>query len=139
MMYTAVTCLSPNIDEESNNEDYIGVNTTWIILLMIFISSPMTGNINQSRTKPIFNHHLELHQRHNILSPQFVIMVVSTRYIHLHFPFPTAIIADFLLKMVKFFPVDHSLSSGSLRTSRTTGNIKCCKGTQRDSNLGGNE
>ena len=30
MMYTTVTCLRPIIDEESNNEDYIGANTNLI-------------------------------------------------------------------------------------------------------------
>lgn len=60
-MYIAVTCLRPIIDEESNNEDYIGASTNWILLLMIFISSPMTGNINQLRIKRIRIHHVELH------------------------------------------------------------------------------
>ena len=131
MMYTTVTCLRPIIDEESNNEDCIDVNTNWILLLMIFISSPMTGNINQSWIERISIHHMELHQRHNIFSPQSVSMVVSTRYIHLHFPFfncnncrlpfgDSKIFFLFLLKMVNSF-VDHSISFGSLRT---TGNIR---------------
>ena len=45
-MYTTVTCLRPIINEESNNKDCIGANTNWILLLMIFLSSPRMGNIN---------------------------------------------------------------------------------------------
>ena len=79
MIYTAVTCLRLIIDEENNTEDYIAANTNWILFLMIFLSSPITGNINKLRIERISIHHVELHQQYNILSPHSVSIIVSTR------------------------------------------------------------
>ena len=55
-LFTAVTHLPPNTDEESNNEKYIDVNTNWTILIMISISSQVLER------KSINVHHVELHQ-----------------------------------------------------------------------------
>ena len=55
-LFAAVTRLPPNTDEESNNEEYIDVNTNWTILIMISISTQVLEK------KSINVHHVELHQ-----------------------------------------------------------------------------